>query len=120
MFLTSFQDCKRGKNERIITVSEFFPKNLNDVVISIESGVNVNGDDASVDSVKYNDREVERPEFLLKVARETLHALAFLDFKGIVHTSLVSGHWCSTVPQWCALALLPWACLQLRLVVLCE
>jgi len=80
----TFQDCKRGKNERIITVSEFFPKNLNDVVISLES---VSENDANV---RTYDREVLRPEFLLTVAKETLHALAYLDYKGIVNTNLVS------------------------------
>ena len=72
-------------------MSEFFPKNLTDIVISLQSNDDNDADnDNDVTKQSDCDKEVEQAEFLLRVAKETLQALAFLDFKGIVHTSLVS------------------------------
>ena len=81
----NFQDCKRGKNERIITASEFFPKSLNDIYVSLDSDVS-NGDD-EVNSI--NDKEIQRADFVRTMSKETLQALAYLDYKGVVHTNLV-------------------------------
>jgi hypothetical protein len=81
-----FQDCKRGKNERIITASEFFPKSLNDIYVSLDNDVN-NGDD-DVNSI--NDKEIQRTDFVRRMSKETLQALAYLDYKGVVHTNLVN------------------------------
>ena len=36
-----------------------------------------------------NDKEVQGEDFVRKLCQETLEALAYLDYKGIVHTSLV-------------------------------
>jgi len=80
-----FQDCKRGKNERIITASEFFPKSLNYIYVSLDSDVS-NGE-AEVNSI--NDKEIQRTDFVWRMSKETLQALAYLDYKGVVHTNLV-------------------------------
>jgi len=67
-------------------VSEYFSKSLNDVKISLENDVDA---DANV-NVASDDKDVQRPEFLLKMAQETLKALAFLEYKGITCTNLVN------------------------------
>ena len=36
-----------------------------------------------------NDKELQGADFVRKLCRETLEALAYLDFKGIVNTNLV-------------------------------
>ena len=87
-----FQDCKRGKNERLIAVSEYFPKNLNDFVISLstQNGDNdENGEEEEFVVFSSNDKEVKGPEFLRSISKKTLEALAYLEYKGVVHTNLV-------------------------------
>jgi hypothetical protein len=73
-------DCKRGKNERIITVSEHFSKSLHDVYVKV------------LDDIESPDPEKEILDLdcLLKIASQVFESLAFLEHKGITHTNLVT------------------------------
>ena len=77
-------------------MSEYFPKSLNDFVISLskENGDHDKGKDQDKDEkeevVGYkDDKEVVGPEFFRAIAKQTLEALAYLDYKKVVHTNLV-------------------------------
>lgn len=74
-------------------MSEHFTKSLTDIKISLQKAEN--------DAVTSDDKEIQRPEFLMKIAEDSLKALAFLDYKGITNTNLVNIYIFKIIHSYC-------------------
>ena len=74
-------------------MSEHFTKSLTDIKISLQKAEN--------DAVPSDDKEIQRPEFLMKIAEDSLKALAFLDYKGITNTNLVNIYIFKIIHSYC-------------------
>lgn len=74
-------------------MSEHFTKSLTDIKISLQKALN--------DAVTSDDKEIQRPEFLMKIAEDSLKALAFLDYKGITNTNLVNIYIFKIIHSYC-------------------